>query len=236
MEDLLPQFSWNRLLAMALALGILYFVVQWLAYRLKRLVLPRAVKASKYLARFLMVIYEPVAVVLLAGAFFLIHPILHGLLLVLLVIVSYKHLRNYVSGRIVQLGRDWQPGSQLEAGATKGVITRMGRLGIYLRDNEGQHYIGYASILNNGYTLFTDKSSGGFHHLEISLADTELNIQQLEDRLIKIPYLDWSYKPVLENTSSGLEARVFLKDDKQLPDMLELLSEWGYKSKVLDKK
>lgn len=241
MEELLPKVNWQQLFIIAVVISLGYLLIQWLERRLRRHSFRRLGQLLRPPVRVLAIFYEPFAGILLLGSFFLINPLLHGLLLLLLLALSYGHLKNYLSGRMIQVGQDWQEGNQLDIGHTNGVITRLGRLGIYLQDSEGQHYIGYSRLLTEGYTLFKDENTGGFFNLEIRLPEEGQGGQhriKLMDRLVKTPYLDWQHRPVLqaEEGTEVLAARIFLREEKQLPELMQLIREWGYGCQMNNKK
>jgi hypothetical protein len=232
MENLFPTFTWERLFLMVIILLALYFIIMLLERRLRYWGFPLTLKLAAPLGRFVTILYEPIAMLIFIGGFFLIRPIYHGLLLIALFALGYNHLRNYLSGRIILLGGGWQVGKQVEAGAVKGLIARLGRLGVYLQDTKGQHFINYAKLLTDGYTLSTDEEAGGLYNLLISQPNMDsFNPQKLMDLLVKAPYIDWNHRPALsaiDQQQTQLKAQVFLKEDKQLPDLISLIKEWGY--------
>lgn len=236
MENLFPEFTWERLFLLAVILLALYFFIMLLARRLKHLGFPLTLKMAAPLGRFINILYEPISILIFVGGFFLVRPIYHGLVLFALFALGYGHLRNYLSGRIILLGGGWQVGKQVEAGSVKGLIARLGRLGVYLQDTKGQHFINYAKLLTNGYTLSTDEEAGGLYNLLISQQAPEaIDIQRLMDLLVKAPYVDWNHRPVLstiDDQKTHLKAQIFLKEDRQLPDLVSLINEWGYQCKV----
>jgi len=241
MEALLPEVSWRQLFITAVVIVLAYLLIQWLERRMRRFSSRKLGELLQRPARFLAVFFEPLAGIILLGAFFLINPLLHGLLLLLLLALSYGHLKNYLSGRMIQVGRDWQEGNQLEIGHINGVITRLGRLGIYLQDSEGQHYIGYSRLLTEGYTLFKDEDTGGFFNLKIQLPEEGTAVQhrvKLMDRLVKTPYLDLNHRPVIQaaDETEMLAAKIFLREEKQLPELMQLIQEWGYGCQMNTKK
>jgi hypothetical protein len=242
MEAFLPEVSWRQLIVAAIVLMLLYFLVQWLGNRLRRMSLRKTARLLRPIGRFMMVFYEPIAATILLGIFFLVNPLLHGLLLLILLLLGYHHLKNYLSGRLVQLGFDLQTGKQLEIGPVSGVITRLGRLGIYLQNNNGQHYLAYSGLLSGGYTLLSNEDAGGIFSIAIhppeEVASPEQSRRDLANRLVKVPYVDWSHHPVIqqEEQSSHLTARIFIHEEKQLPELLQLVKEWGYTCEVINKK
>lgn len=236
MENLLSiQFSWTYLFTMGLFLLALFFALKFIdrlldkASFLGRWQLP-AIRAVRYL----LLVYEPLALILVGGIFVLINPVFHGLLLTLLFLSAFTHLRNYVAGRVIQMDHHIDRGSRLRAGDIEGVVLEMGRLGMQIQTKEGLFHLTYARLLTSGYTLISGDEIGGFYQLRISPKEADnkgRHQQQLQQLLVTAPYLDWNHKPevtVLDDDAQQLEARVLVREENHLYDLMALIREWGY--------
>ena len=236
MESLLSlQFSWTYLLTTALGLLALFFALQFLDRMLKRAAfLGSWQDPAQKTVRYLLLIYEPLALILLGGIFVLINPIFHGLLLAILLLTSFTHLRNYIAGRVVQLDHHIDRGSQIRSGDIEGVVLEMGRLGVQIQTKEGLYHLTYVKLLTNGYTLMAGEEIGGFYHLHISPKDEESKVrhlQFLQNSFVTVPYLDWNHKPeltTLDDQANKLQARVLVREESHLYDLITLIKEWGY--------
>lgn len=241
MEELLPHATWGRFILLGLLLLLGYWLVRLALRWLRRATLPHPLRWLPRVGRAVYALYEPVAVLLLLGTFVLINPILHGSLLLLLAILSFSQLKNYVVGRILELSGKLQEGAQLRAGQADGIVRRLGHTGIYLQDSEGLHFINYHRLTEEGYILFSKGQVGGFCHLRIRPDEKNTEKQhalRLMDLLAKTPYLDWNHGPAITATDkavSEMEAKVFLREEKQLPELLSLIQEWGYHCEIATK-
>ena len=239
MEEMLPRVSWNQFFVLVIILLLLHVLIRFFERRIRRMALSSTFQFLNPITRFVSVLYEPVAFIILIGTFVLIKPLLHGGLFLLLFAISYKNLRDYLNGRIILLDRGWKEGNQLQVEGLSGTITTLGRLGIYLQDVRGQHFVSYTRLLAEGYTLAADQQSSSLYQLMIVPTvegDLRQHKQKLMDLMAKTPYLDWSHLPVLSLREEGepyLEASLFLKEEKQLPDFMLLAREWGYHCKKM---
>ena len=231
----MEEFTWLRLLTAAIILLALYVVLRSARQYIPQIPFLRAYAQQIQSAiHALLLVYEPMVLVVLGSLFVLINPYHHGLLMGLLVIVGFSHMRNYMSGRLIQLGNTLAPGKQVAIGDMQGIILKMGRLGLNIQTSEGWHFMGYSELFRNGYTLISGEEIGGFFTLKISPKDAEM--QQLQaaevmDHLLTVPYLDTQHKPEIlpqEAENAPLVVRVTVREESHLHDLMSLIREWGY--------
>lgn len=229
------QFTWLSFFVIGAVLLVLYFLLRFLQ---RMLIITNAESNIggwvDILMGDLLILFEPVAIILLGSIFIFINPPFHGLLVGLAVFVGYNHIRNYMSGRFVHLDRSVNVGKRLKTKGIEGIISRLGNLGLYLQTDSGPHRINYATLLENGYTLVSGEDMGGFCHLRIKLTDEEkkhTGVQRLFDLLMTTPYVDWNHQPQIlpiDSEADSFEAKFLLKDEKYIYDLRRLMKEWGY--------
>ncbi|MEZ4994728.1 MAG: hypothetical protein R2824_30195 [Saprospiraceae bacterium] len=242
MEELFAvRFSWTHLFSMALLLLAVFVALRFLDRLLERAAfLGRWQQPAQNTIRYLSLIFEPLALILLLGIFVMINPVFHGLLLILLFLAAFTHLRNYIAGRIIQLDHHLIRGSRLQMQEIEGVVLEMGRLGMQLQTKEGLYHLTYAQLLSRGYTLISGEEIGGFYQLRLSPGEVDGKIrhqQHIQNLLVTTPYLDWSHKPELtplNDPQQSLEIRVLLREEKHLHDLIALIREWGYDCRLMD--
>ena len=229
------QFSWANFLIVALGLIALYFMLQFIYTRMKKAnFLGKYQNPIKKIVYYILVIYEPLVILILTGAFVLIDPVYHGLLVAFLIIIGFEHIRNYMNGRIVQFDNAVALGNRLKARDLQGIISQIGRLGLKLRTNKGLHFINYSQLLSEGFLLLAGEEIGGFYQLKIKPNQPNEKtdyIIQLSDLLTTSPYLDWNHKPELTastNEPDQINVRVSVKEESHLYDLMLLIREWGY--------
>ncbi|CAH1001741.1 hypothetical protein LEM8419_02647 [Neolewinella maritima] len=230
---LYSYFSWTDLLLAALILYGLYALLLLARERLVRTKRVEGFRATAYaiVAPFLL-LYQPITVLVLAVIFVYINPVLHGTVLLFLVAAGFSRIRDYLSGRIVLFNPLIAVGKRMRTERAKGVISRISPIGIYLQTGEGLHFTNYTTLLTQGYSLVTGKDIGGFYQLHLTPPkDASAPLQTLADRLTTTPYLDRSFKPELSYTGKEerrIQARLSVREEKQLTELLALLDEWGY--------
>ena len=185
------RVSWLGLSSLGIALLGFYFVLR-LAYRLVAgvSVSSRLLTAGRRLLRSAMLLYEPLAILAWSAFFVFINPPLHSLLLGVLVLAGYPHIRNYVSGRMIRLGHAIVPGKKLRSGNVQGVVSRLGNLGLYLQADDGRHYLSYSLLWEYGYTLLSGEDVSGVFHLSVQREGEESHASfavPLQDLLATTP-------------------------------------------------
>ena len=228
------QFTWWQLFKAAAWLALGYFLLnrlaRWLAFGQVgnlQLSVPwrRRLQAAASLVRTL---FEPVAVLLLAGIFVFINPGLHGLIVLLLLAAGFSSLRNYINGRILLLNNTMMTAHRLSTGGDTGLIARRGRLGLYLRVPEGLRYIPYTTLIEQGYTLLAGEDVGRLFHMRLTPSPNAA-LSRLPPLLASTPYLDRDQLPELKPLpGNGYEASLLLRDESYLPDLIQLIREWGW--------
>ena len=240
MNDFLPtEATWGNLLTVAIVLLLLFFLLQFLkrALRLATFMGNLQAIAQRWVNYFLLV-YEMFAVLAVLGVFILINPFYHGSLVALLFVVSYAHMKNYFSGRVLRLKNQIKTGVNLKTGSQKGLIHSLDRIGLQLQTNEGLHYLPYGKLLSDGYTLMAGEQIGGYYQLRISpKKDNTINNHEthLFDLLVTTPYLEWHYKPEIsknEDLADDYTAKILVREEAHLHDLIQLVKEWGYNCKL----
>lgn len=237
---LLINFSWGKFLLIALVLIAIYtglFVIQ--QFTKHSSFSGRFQKEFKNLFRQIYIVYELVAILILASVFVLINPFLNGMILLFLVLGSLPYIRSYISGRWVHFDQTITEGVEIKTGGLQGVILKMGRVKMRMQTKEGLHHLSYNKLLTNGYTLISGNEIGGFYHLELLPKDSVNDIKNhhlhLMDLFATAPYIDWHHKPEIFQNDSGVDtvdAKVLIKEESHLQELIGLIKEWGYNCTV----
>lgn len=241
MDQLLrPYYNWFDLLLAGLILYGVYALLLLVRDRLGTTKRMEGFRATAYdiVAPFLL-LYEPITLLVLLMIFVFISPVLHGALVLLVVVAGFARLRDYLSGRIVLFNPLVKLGKRMHTEHYKGVISRIGRFGLHLQTGEGLHFVNFSRLLTDGYSIITGKEIGGFYQLRITTSDTRPDeLRELADRLTTVPYLDRNFKPELTYASreeQRIKARVSVREEQHLGELLALLEEWGYPANIAKK-
>ncbi|MEZ5042459.1 MAG: hypothetical protein R2828_21340 [Saprospiraceae bacterium] len=238
-SSLFNQFSWPGFLTLAVGLVLLYFILHAAKSLSQRTsALGRFQSTITHRIQQVLLIYEPLAGLMLIGAFVMVNPVFHGLLFALLLLGSFTHVKNYISGRIVQFEHSHLIDKRLKTKDYQGIIVQTGRLGLQLETSEGLHNISYTTLQANGYTLLSGEDVGGVFQLRIKKEKAGERINnpvQLLDLLATAPYVDWNHKPELLpafESDGSIQVRIRVQEESHLYDLLELIKEWGFTPSV----
>lgn len=239
MEYLLnSRITWSRFFIVAIGLALLYFLLHFIRQILNN---------TNYLGEFrlpfiktidrTLLFYEPIVLLILASLFILIRPPLHGLWALLLIIGGFTHIRNYISGRILQTDQGITLGNQIKFGGQKGMISEIGRLGLRLKSGKGMHHVSYSQLMSEGFTQSAGEEIGGFYKLKMQpKEDNKRNDHQahLKDLMTTTPYLDWNYQPTLNKEKDNqYQAKLMVREEGHLQDLVRLVEEWGYDCQIV---
>lgn len=239
---LLSQFGWGVFWLNALILATLYIGLRFARRLTKRVAFFQALPLPlKEWIHYLLLGFEPLAIVILVSIFIMIRPIFHGMIVAILTVSAFSHIRNYMSGRLVLVDHTLALGRQLTTQNLSGLIVKASRFGVYLQTGDGRHFMSYTRLVNNGYSVDLSEDIGGFFHLKISPVEdgkSDMDSSQFMDRLITAPYLDLNYKPELvmnqiDSHQKDLEINVLVKDEMHIHELISLMREWGYRSQIL---
>jgi hypothetical protein len=208
------DFGWTSLLLLCLILFVAFIILDYIHWILSHVNLSLSASRKKWYDWFVdaihdfMMWYEPIVVLIICVGFVLINPIMHGLIVLFIVIFFFSQIRDYISGRFIKVDNNFLEGISIKVGKSKGEITNLKRLGVYLRETDGIKFIPYHQMLNDGYTLISGDNSGSLLKLSISDANNKLTKKELEkikDLTILSPYLDKKTVPrFLLNEDDGI--------------------------------
>ena len=192
-----------------------------------------AIIINKVIDNFLL-IYEPLALLLLLSALIGVKPTMILPIVVILLIISHKHWRNYINRTVVMINKRIKPGVHIHSGKIDGKVIKFGRLGTEIQTQEGIHVMSYQSLLENGYTISEGDEISRLYTIKMSNVegrkiDTET---QLLDHLASTPYIDWNTSPQIEAEGidkNNITLRVVLRDKSHLDEIISLLHEWQYR-------
>lgn len=242
MKDLIqPYFTWTNFLLAAIALWGVYWLLRVLRQRMRNGVLLGRYQQPiiRGISTFLL-LYEPITILLLTLVFFFINPPMHGILLLLLCFAGFGRIRDYLSGRIILAAALVEEGKRMETLKASGIISRVGRIGLYLQTGDSLQFINYSSLLTKGYSVTTGEEIGGYYQLYITVEREEPpadSLSWLADRFVSTPYLERAFKPELKwaGDDEHISTRVSVREEQHLRELLELMGEWGFPATVARK-
>jgi|AntRauTorckE5430_2_1112549.scaffolds.fasta_scaffold09196_2 hypothetical protein len=231
-------FSWSEFLFLGAILVAAYFLLQ-LIKRFLRItqLFGNYRRTLKTLIDNTLLIFEPTVILLLVSAFLMLNPIYNGLLLGLVVLFGFVHIRNYVHGRIIQSNNALTIGREIKIADLEGIVHQIERLGLKIKTAKGVHYMNYAHIVKTGYILLSGDDISGFYELLIQPKTPDARVdyeEELMDYLSTVPYLDWHHKPeIVIEDDYQIKARVMVKDESHVQELMALINGWNYSCKIL---
>jgi len=230
------QLTWLNLLFAAIVLLGIYFLLRFADKRLASASLSNPFfDGLKNTVHYGLLIYELLVIVVLGSIFVLINPILHGVIIGGIGIIGFQHLRNYLTGRLFQLDNHVAVGKQVKLQAQEGIISEIGRTGLYLQTTTGRHFIPYQEVYTHGYTLTNREEVGGFYQLRIETPEDKKGASRLLDLMATVPYLDWNHQPKINadnEMQNVLRVQVSVKEEKHVRELMTALNEWGYQAEM----
>ncbi len=239
---LIAYFTWTDFLLATLLLWGLYLLLHFVQRRIaKTSLLGKWQEPVQYFVYAFLLLYEPFVVLVLTLIFLFIQPALHSVIVILLLLAGFNRIKDYLSGRIILFTPLIAVGKRLRVGKTEGVIAKIGRIGLYLQTGEGLHFINYSRLMTQGYAVVSGREIGGHYQLLLTAPEDEteiLRLSFLQDKFLTTPYLDKNYKPELSLTDDQpghIHARISVREEQHLNELLALLKEWGYSASIAHK-
>ncbi len=233
------DYNWGDLIFLTIILVLVYLLLLFF----RKIVFSISILGGtrKIVQRFLditLILYEPLFILVIVSVFVMIKPGVHGLIIGVILVMGYSHIRNYFHGRLFMSDKSLKAGRRIKITNQEGIITSMGRLGIQVRSDDGLHYLPYQILVTEGFVMSSGDKIGGYYHLSINEPKDELGKNyetELSNILVSSPYVDGDHKPEIERSiiSDGvIDVRLLVKEEQHLNDLIALLAEYGYHSKI----
>lgn len=233
------NYTWTDLILITFVLAIGYLLLFFLRRILVSLNLKERLKnILRVILDRTLILYEPIFVLIVVTILVMIKPAFHGLIIGLIAVFSYNHLRNYVHGRFIMSDRSLKNGRRIKIGNQEGIITDIGRLGLSLRSDEGLHYLPYHILYSKGFVLSSGEKIGGYYHLFVrpnQSSESALSIEHLKDIIIASPYIDTDHTPEIAQSISsdgGINVKLLVKEEDHIQDLIDMLTEQGFTSTI----
>ena len=240
MNFLSPSYSWADFIMIGLFLLLLYFILIFFRSLLDKFhFLGTYQPIIRNFVHLLLLIYEPIALLILSSVFILINPKVNGVFALLAGFFGSSYIKSYISGRFIQRDSSLAKGRAIKTKDLSGVVYDMEKFGLQMQTNRGLHFISYSKMLDEGYTLLAGDEVGGFFNLVLIANEKEEkanHIPHLMDMFVSTPYINRNQKPVLvasQKNPNKIEARVSLKEESHLQELMALINEWGYSAKLI---
>ena len=138
------QISWQRFLLALIIISAIYLLLQVMHRLIYRARFLRSFRISlgEWL-RISLLVYEPFAFLLIIVLFAYVNLAIHGVLLLLLLLFSFGHVKDYINGQLIKFNASFGPGKQMKLQQDHGMITEVGKFGVKIKTNQGVQYLQY---------------------------------------------------------------------------------------------
>lgn len=230
METIEHINTWNGLFAMLVFLVLLYWVVKVFTYSITNFT--KKTVTHKKIVNFLnqlLLLFKPIAAILLLLDFITINPIAHTILLVIIGVFGFKHINNYINGIIMKISPLIGKGAAFETGEHLGEIKQMLPLGLLLSTETGERFISYTEIATNGFAV---KSNENNLLRQTLFLETEFSKDTILDLLFDNPILNYEDNPSLKNTEKANQyaLKYSLENGASSEDLIAFLNQQNIKT------
>ncbi len=235
------QYTWTGFFTWAVLLFLLYFAIKITYQLLSRLnLLGRYQVSVLRMLKPVRLLSMPAIIIVLVSIFVLINPVAHGVIIALVLLLGFDHIRNYFSGKILRLNSNVALGKKISVLQRNGIIEDMTPIGLRLKTTQGLASIGYAKILTDGFLLVGSEDIGGIVQLRVQPKSKDIDVENNERELRSIithsPFLDWDHIPEIEQDPDDQKIHLItisLKVHSQLSDLILTIEEAGYEAEVI---
>jgi hypothetical protein len=112
----------------------------------------------------------------------------------LLVAVTFKYIRNYLSGVVFKLNPLTYEGVYIKLDHCEGELQRFLPFGVIIHTKTGEQFVHYTQIDPQGFLVF--RKSGTALRKTLFCSDTYLK-QDLKDALFLCPLVDYNHQPTV---------------------------------------
>lgn len=226
MEILSQLNTWERLFSLALLLLAIYWFFKLFTYAIEKFAKQNLYnkKVNTTLKKGLL-LFKPTAILLLILDFVSINYITHTILLAVVCVFGFSHLKNYINGLILKLNPLINKGALIKIDNYIGEIKTMLPFGLILNTENGERFINYSFIEKKGFAIKFSDTSLLRQTLYLETKKTE---DEILDLLFDNPILNYEDNPVLKasennklklqytlETGASTEALIaFLEDNK----------------------
>jgi hypothetical protein len=241
-DPFLIQIEWGHFLMVLIVIIGLYTVIRLASYLMQKVNILGGFQ-NQLDFKNLKLIFEPLALITLVVTFVMVNPIYHGLIVGIVVAASFSFIKNYFTGRIIQIENPLSLGMKVRINNLQGIISKISGSGLYLRTGKGAHFFSFSQLYSEGFMVLSGEEAGGFYQISLSPMNIDKDANSLlllSDTLAMAPYVDRNFSPEIiqlnkEKKEDRYRVKVFVKEENHLYDLLSLMRELGFDSKISKK-
>lgn len=140
--------------------------------------------------------YKPLSILILLMSFVAINFVIHGLLLLVIGIIGFSHVKNYLQGILFKINPLVDLGSFINVGEFEGEIEDFLAFGFIINLSEGKRFISYKYVEEKGF--FINQQDHGILRKTVYISK-EISANMVLDLLFENPMLNFTQKPIIRD-------------------------------------
>lgn len=201
--ETIPQFNtWQGLFSLVILLLALYWLFKLISYALEQFAKRNIANKRTILAiKKGLILFKPVALFLILLNFISINYITHTILLVIIGVFGYKHIKNYLNGISLKINPLINQGAVINTDIYKGEIKTLLPFGLILNTEAGERFINYSNIEHNGFAIASNDTR--LLRQTLYLKSEDKTREQVLDILFDNPILNYEENPTLKKAEDN---------------------------------
>lgn len=211
------------------SLSIILFVVYWLIILAKIIfekIATRNLANKKIIAVIdrVLLLFKPVAIMLLLLRFIAINYVTHTILLVVIGVFGYHHIKNYIFGLFLKMNPLINEGAIIKLDKKAGELKTFLPFGVILNTEQGECYVNYSALEQREFSVDSN-------HEDVLRQTLFLDGQQCPEQVMDIlfdnPIIDFNEKPIIRKTEDNLHYKLqyTLENGASTQDLIAFLKE-----------
>lgn len=227
METINELYNWRGLLTLIAFLIACYWLLKLVIYLIENIGRKTGIKRTILaIIEKVLLIFKPVATALILLDFISINYITHSLLLIIVSVFGYKHIKNYINGVFLKINPLIKKGALIEIGSNQGEIKDLMLFGLVINSETGERFFNYSMIENNGFSVKSNENSLLRQTLHVT---TEKTKEAILDILFENPILNFDDQPIVRITEveNNYKLQFTLEPGVTTEDLIAFLKEYN---------
>lgn len=212
--------TWLGLFSLSVILLACYWLIRLAKFLVERIA-TRNVTNKKiiiFIDRALL-LFKPIAVMLLLLGFISINYVTHTILLLMISVFGYHHIKNYIFGLFLKMNPLIKEGAVMQIGDLDGQLKSFLPFGAVFNTEKGERYINYSAIEQKEFAVNSNNEDVLRQTLFL---DTQLSQDAIMDLLFDNPIVDFNEKPIVkfDDTNKVLRLQYTLENGASTQDLI----------------
>lgn len=220
METEFKLNTWFGLFSLSIILLACYWVLRLAKFLVEKIAIRNVTnKRIITVINRALLLFKPVGVMLLLLGFISINYVTHTILLLMISVFGYHHIKNYIFGLFLKMNPLIKEGAILQIGNLAGQLKRFLPFGVVFNTEKGECYINYSSIEQKEFAVNSNNEDVLRQTLFL---DTKLSQEAILDLLFDNPIIDFNEKPIIkfDDSINVLKLQYTLENGASTQDLI----------------